>query len=138
MNDHLAVPRPGTRERGTLSRALVVLLGLLFVLLPGTGSLSSSVPRDAAVREDVSAAPRLAQGQVRTSRSDDVRRAVTAAVHRDETGRAYGPGPALAPAGQATSWPSRRPYRIPGASPSPVAHVAVGAPRGRAPPAFLF
>jgi hypothetical protein len=137
VNDHLAHLRPDSGDRGRVSRLLIVLVGLLFVLLPGTGNAVSSAPRDAAVREDLSPAAGSALGTGIRSGKGAVPGAATVAVDRDEMAGGDGPGPALVLADARIPASHHGPVRTVGGSDSVAAGVALGAPHGRAPPVFL-
>ena len=135
MNGHFGRPHPYTRDPGTVSRLLVLLLGLFFVLFPGTGTVTSSVSHDAAVRGEIS--PAGSTQEEAGSREGTEPTAATAAVRHDETAGGYGPGAALVPADVGAPGPLRGPDRLRGASAFAAAGVALGLPCGRALPVFL-
>jgi hypothetical protein len=139
VNDHLARPHPDTRDLGTASRLLVALVGLFFVLLPGTGTAVSSAPRDAAVREHLSGAARSVPPTAHATRFDKgaVPDAAAVAVHRDEIVGGDGPGLALVLADAGIPGSHRGPDWTVRGSDSAVVGVALGVPRGRAPPIFM-
>ena len=141
VDDHLSHQRPASREPGTASRLLVLLLGLLgFVLLPGLGASPAGVPGGGSVQQPVSLVAGSAQSGARTARTvraatrgDSAPQSATTSAHHAQTPGAHGPGPAVPPAVAGSSAAQRGSGRS-GTGQVVLPGAATGAPRGRAPP----